>query len=322
MRWQVAGLLGLVVVLSPALATAQQSRPRPSVWMMPPASGDGQCFRELFTRPEAWQETRKCVDVVGYADHMLNRQFSDDELRAWLPMLERWKLGLGLEVGAIKPWGKTGQATFDAQRPMWDRFRRLGGRISAMALDEPLCCARDTLKKPQSYAVEETARFIALVRAYDPSIRIGDVEPYPSIPLPELVAWVDALQAELAARHVRGLDFFRLDVDWVHFTVSDRGNWREVKRLEDACQARKLPFSLIYWAADYPHLKRLGLADDAWWGAGLLRQGADYVIVGGRPDEFVVESWVGAPSRSVPETAEGTFTRSVRDFCRRFVRER
>ena len=38
-----------------------------------------------------------------------------------------------------------------------------------------------------------------------------------------------------------------------------------------------------------------------------------------RPDEIVVESWVGVPLRSVPETDEWTFTRSVRDFCRRFV---
>ena len=309
-----------LVVLSVLPATERAGPARPVVWMMPPAAPDGRCFRELFTRPEAWAETRRRVDVVGYADHNLNRQFNDAELGAWLPALARWNIGLGLEVGAVKPWGPTGRATFDAQRPMWDRFQRLGGRITALAMDEPLVCARDDLKKPTAYAVEETARFIALVREHYPSVRIGDVEPYPSIPLPALVAWIDALQARLASLHVRGLDFFRLDVDWVHFTVEGRGGWPEVKALEEACRARKVPFSLIYWAADYPHMKRLGLADDAWWTVGVLRQGADYAVVGGRPDEYVVESWVGAPAHSVPETDEGTFTRSVRDFCRRFVK--
>jgi hypothetical protein len=315
-----SGVWWVVVTCSPLLAPVGAAPARPSVWMMPPAAPDGRCFRELFTRPEAWEETRRRVDVVGYADHNLNRQFTDDELRTWLPMLTKWNLGLGLEVGAVKPWGTTGRAAFDAQRPAWDRFRRLGGRIVALALDEPLSCVREDLKKPRAYAVEETAQFIALVRRYDPEVRIGDVEPYPSIPLPELIAWIDALQARLAALHVRGLDFFRVDVDWVHFTMGDRGSWREVKALENACRARKLPFSLIYWAADYPHLKRLGLAEDTSWAVGVLRQASDYVIVDGRPDELVIESWVGAPSRAVPETDEGTFTRSVRDVCRRFVK--
>ena len=40
----------------------------------------------------------------------------------------------------------------------------------------------------------------------------------------------------------------------------------------------------------------------------------------GAPEEYVIESRVGAPSNGVPETADFTFTRSVRDFVRAFVR--
>ena len=123
--------------------------------MIPPSASDGQCLRQLFTKPESWVETRSMVKVLGYADHQLNRQFKDDELRAWLPMIERWGLKLGLEVGAVKPWGTTGQKTFEVQRKMWDRFQSLGGRIHAMAMDEPLCCVRKDFKKPDAYAVEE-----------------------------------------------------------------------------------------------------------------------------------------------------------------------
>lgn len=292
--------------------------------MMPPAAPDGRCLRELFTQPEQWTETRSRVNVLGYADHMLHKQFKDDELRAWLPLLEKWGLKFGLEVGAVKPWGKTGKGTFERQRPMWDRFQSLGGRIYAVAMDEPLCCCRNELKKPDEYAVEETAQFVALVRQHYPGVRIGDIEPYPSVSLTELTAWIDALQARLAQMNggAGGLDFFRLDVDWVNFTVADRGNWREVKKLEEACRARKLPFSLIYWAADYPHLQRRDLADDATWYVSIMRQGNDYVLAGGSPDEYVIESWVGAPSCAVPETGEWTFSRSVRDFCKRFAKAR
>ena len=52
----------------------------------------------------------------------------------------------------------------------------------------------------------------------------------------------------------------------------------------------------------------------------LNRQIAAGAFVDGAPDEYVIESWVGAPAHCLPETADWTFTGSVRDFCRRFVK--
>jgi len=185
-----------------------------------------------------------------------------------------------------------------------------------MAMDEPLCCARQRLQKPDAYAVEEIANFVALVRKHYPDVRIGDIEPYPYFQREELLTFIEALQARLTQMRVRGLDFFRLDVDWNHFTIGNRiyaGNWPEVKQLELGCRQRKVPFSLIYWAADYDRMKQLSLADDATWYVGLMQQGYDYAFVGGAPDEYVIESWVGAPTQCLPETAEWTFTRSVRE---------
>ena len=68
-----------------------------------------------------------------------------------------------------------------------------------------------------------------------------------------------------------------------------------------------------------PALKRKGLANDATWYIGVFRQAHDYALVGGSPDEYVIESWVDGPSRAVPETADWTFTRSVLDFGRVFL---
>ena len=303
---------------------AEQPMARPEVWMMPPGNPDPRCWSELFTQPEQWKETRSLVDVLGYgAGHF--KQFSDDELRAWLPQIGKWGLKLGMEVGAVKEWGPTAEKVFAAEHPTWDRIQRLGGKIYAVAMDEPLCCVRQRIKKPDAYAVEETAKFVAMVRKNYPGVRIGDIEPYPSLQREELLAFIDALQARLKAMGVAGLDFFRLDVDWNHFTIGNKfypGNWPDVKKLELGCRQRKLPFSLIYWPADYGHMQKRKMADDATWYVGVMRQGYDYTFVGGAPDEVVIESWVGAPSRSVPETDEWTFTRSVRDFCRRFVKAR
>jgi len=316
----------LFFVANATCAEAPRSKGRkPDVWMMPPSDPDGHCLRELFLHPEQWEETRSLINVLGYAIQKLDKQYTDDELRQWLPMVGKWGLQLGLEAGAVKPWGPTGAKTFAAQRPMWERFQALGGKVAALAMDEPLCCVRKDLKKPDEYAVEETAQFIALVRQAWPETRIGDVEPYPFFQRDELTAWIDALQAKLKQMNVRGLDFFRLDVDWNHFTIGNsiyQGNWPDVRKLEQACRQRKLPFSLIYWAADYNRLDRLHLADDATWYVSIMRQGNDYAFVDGAPDEYVIESWVGAPLSVAPETSEWTFTRSVRDFCKRFVKAR
>ena len=303
-----------------SLSAAPKDQPAPSVWMGPPGSENGKHFRELFEHPEQWQETRSLIDLLLYADHNLDRQFTDDELRAWFGKLREWNLKFGLEVGAIKEWGQTGEKTFQVQKPKWDRFLRLGGKIDAIAMDEPFLCARKRLNQTNEYALEETAAFIALVRRNYPDMRIGDIETYPSIPIPDHLWWIDALNKRLAELGVRGLDFYRLDVNWVVYNVQGQGSWREVKKLEEFCRSRKLPFSLIYWASGYPVLQRRGLAADDTWYVSIMQQGYDYAMVGGTPDQYVIESWVGAPSRVIPETGDFTFTRSVRDFVRKFVK--
>ena len=313
-------VLPVVALLSVSHARAQGIEPQAKVWMGPPSYDNGKCFRELFENPDGWKETRSAVDVLMYADHWLQKQFSDDELRAWFAQLRQWKLKLALEVGAVKPWGVTAEKTFDIQRPIWDRVQRLGGSIYAIGMDEPLLCCRKHIHQPDDYALRETADFIARVRKHYPDVLIGDIETYPSIPLSDHFWWIESLEKRLAERGVRGLDFYRLDVNWAEFIVSDRGTWPEVKKLEQYCRRRKLPFSLIYWASGYPGLAKRGLADDSTWYVSVMRQGYDYAMVQGSPDHYVVQSWLDAPSRSTPETAPFTFTRSVLDFARKFAR--
>lgn len=313
-----ASFLGLLLFLA-ASAPASEP-PTNTVWLMPPANENGRAFRELFEHPDQWKETRALIDVLGYTDLNLKKQFTDEELEKWFAQMKGWGLKLGMEVGSLKPWGQTGEKTFKLEQPSWERVQRLGGEIYAIAMDEPLCCARKDLHQPDEYAVEETAKYIQLVRQHYPKALIGDIEPYPFLSLEELATWIGALQKSLARKQVRGLDFFRLDVDWVNFVARNKGSWPEVKKIEQFCRSRQIRFSLIYWAAGYPALQRQGLADDSTWYVSVMQQGYDYVLAGGAPDEYVIESWVGAPSRCVPETGDGTFTRSARDFVRRFVK--
>jgi len=187
-------------------------------------------------------------------------------------------------------------------------------------MDEPLVCTREELHQSDEYAVEETAKYIALVRQSFPGLLIGDIEAYPSSSVEEHQHWIAALTKRLAEKGLRGIDFYRLDVDWLSFTEQNKGSWRDLRRLEAWCRERKLPFQLVYWASGYPALAKRGLADDSTWYTAIMQQGYDYAMVEGKPDAFVIESWIEAPLQCLPENGEWTFTRSVRDFARKFVK--
>ena len=293
---------------------AQPARAIPGLVISPPGEG----IRDLFQFPAAWADARAQTRAILYADHNLSR-FSDAELRTWFAMMRTWNISLELEVGAVKEWGPTAEATFAAEQPHWDRALRLGADFGSIVMDEPLSASRGLLHQTDSYAVAQTARFVALVRQHYPTLRIGDVEPYPGIPLPDHIAWLRQLQSRLREQGVAPLDFYRADVDWVSFAKAGRGSWQEVASLAAATRASGVAFSLIYWASGYPSEKAEGVAGDDTWYVEVIGQGYAVADMGLRPDQFVLESWIDAPAAIVPDSAEFTFTRSVRDFGRKFI---
>jgi hypothetical protein len=312
-----ASALGCALSLMAAPAAA-----RPAIWMFPPPSENGQALRALFQDPAAWQQTRARIDGLGYADHWLNSQFSDAELRAWLPLIGKWHLKFGLEVGALKMWGPTADEAFARDAPKWDRFVADGAHLDSIAMDEPFAFVRRRLQQTMQYAADQTARFVYRVRQRYPGAAVGDIEPYPGIPADDLLGFLDLVQQRLRGWQVRGLDFFRADVDWMHFRPGDpagAAGWQGVRDLQSRLHQRGIPFSLVYWAADFPSQQRAGLATEQTWQDGVMREGAAYAAVGGAPDEAVIESWLDSPNPALPETNPGSFTRSVFDFTSEFA---
>ena len=114
-----------------------------------------------------------------------------------------------LELDEVKPWGQTGEKCFNVGKGMWELFQSLGADLYAIAMDEPLLCCRHHIKKSDDHAVQETAKYIALVRRRFPQLLIGDIETYPSIPVDDHIWWIETLHKKLAELGVRGLDFCR-----------------------------------------------------------------------------------------------------------------
>jgi len=323
-------LLGLLLGSS-ALHAQDSAAPRKEVWMMPPGPGPQEppsvvALRDFYLHPDDWKETRAAmttatVGVFGSTTYKMNKAFNPDELRQFGKMLGDWNIKFALEIESVKgtPGWQTGQEAFDHQRKEWDKLQAEGMPIYSLAMDEPYCSVVLAQHQSMDLAVQETANFIALVRKNYPNVQIGDIEPYPAFSRPQLIAWIDALQAKLKEMNVRGIDFFRLDDDWTHLIIGNGGDWRDVKHLENACRTRNVPFSLIYWAPPYGYYQRMGLADDHLWYTFVMWQGYAYALVNGSPDQYVLESWIGTPSTGTPETNPDSFSRSMLDFCNKFV---
>ena len=181
-------------------------------------------------------------------------------------------------------------------------------------MDGPLAETVNGFHFDTKYAIDETAKFIALVRKNYPNVKIGDIEPFPGLALPVHQAWLDSLQAKLKEIGVPGLDFYRLDTNWVNFAIQGIGSWQQVKSIEQLCHDRKIPFSLTYWASDYPVQEKLGRVTEDIWHDSIMSQGRAFAAVGGTPDQFVIESWIGLPGAALPETNSVTFMGSVPGF--------
>ena len=305
-------------------------------------------FYELFTNLDKWRYTQGIVDVVGFADHALEK-FSDDELREGFAAMNSLGLSLGLEIGCIKEHGPDfyGRAMADQQRPVWQRFIDLGANLTSVAFDEPLLNVIEIFpevwaflgdKEAQfEFAVEQSAEYIKIIREYFPQITLGDIEVFPTMTIAEVIRWIDALEARIKQKGAAGMDFFRFDVNWYDPAFERSGytqetGWREIKKLEDYCKSIDLPFSMIYWAPDVFRFMEDGKAitdsraDEAWYDQ-VMTQGKNYYDAGGRPDQYVIETWVTVgedhtwmPPTMLPEDGVLSFTRSVKDLYDTYIK--
>ena len=311
-------------------------------WMMP---GNNQ-FYTLATNMDKWTETQSIIDMIGFADHALNSLFTTVQLETGFAAFNKAKIPLSLEVGAIKNWGMAeggkgvyGRAMFKSQNTTWQRFVDLGANFVGIGMDEPLVCVmrdKDWNKYLSSstekfeFAVEETAEFIAAVREEYPKMIIGDIEAYPYFTANYIIKWIDALEKRLKEKGIKGQDYFRLDVDWS--SMEDK-KWLEVKRIEDHCKSIGLPFSLIYWSANTLGYKAGEVNrnhNNQFWYDSIMQQGEKYKDAGGKPDQYVIETWVTIkdsagkqipmPPDAVPESMSNSFTRSTLDFYKRFIK--
>jgi hypothetical protein len=283
----------------------------PEIWLAPlnrtwtinnRGSGD---YMDLFQNDAPWGSVAQRVSAFKLYPYFTGRS-TDAELKSVIDNLRQRNIALALEARVLTSTancqGDGGASTLNLLR----RIRRLGGDVRYLAMDEPLKhwhSGRAVCSASFDEVAENIAGNVQNFRTIFPNLQVGDIEPVgewaeaPQL-LEDLTLWVDAY----SRRAREDLAFFHADVGWrVPWTqiVSDLGT-----RLREL----GIPFGIICNGED------LAQSDKEWSLQALEHVRAyrgDYYSA---PDTIVFQSWVGHPSRVLPETDPLSLTGIVKCY--------
>ena len=284
--------------------------------MQPETSTD---YQSLFSAHAAWPRAAAHVAVFKTSTQWLLNA-PDSALRDMINDLHARHIALAFEGLMIPHLEACGQGVEGYSGPgeiarVAERVRALGGRIDAVAMDEPLWYGHH-YQGPQhcAFSIEALAKAlaqnVAALRATFPNIRIGDIEPLDPL-APE--AWADeVLHFAEAFRATTGrpLDFVHLDIPW-------QSSWRPALAiLQQRLRAVHLPIGIIYNGDESDQ------TDLAWTQHASERAVQLENAPATLPDQAILQSWMRHPSHMLPEDQPGTLTNLVLDYARTRIRMR
>jgi hypothetical protein len=294
-RWKHLILVVLVVLIAPALSTAQSPPFTREIWFSPnPGTLD---MLRMFERPEEWERARRLMNVFNITqqhtfpggDAIVGPNTYDALVRVdAFRTLVRWGKKLSIGVGSVKEFYCTDDAS-GMNEAIGNTLAAVaavtsaGGSVNYLSMDEPWVSGRS--KKCGGPALEPTADRVALYmsavnRAY-PNTQIGLIEAYP-------FSSADAIESMLALLQARGVPpaFLHMDVDW-HAVTADQFI-RDMGRLQTASHSRSIPFGIIVtgYNGDADPLFAIDAAGISHLIARTFLRWADM------PDHLMFDSWV------------------------------
>jgi len=267
------------------------SPPRAEVWLAPNLGSPD--LLEMFSQPQAWRTVRRSTDVFKfYEQQILADSPSDcpDCAGNTFPQLARadafarlsaWGLRIGIEVGAIKPWGCTASATLPLAMEAVRRVEAGRAVVSELAMDEPLLGAEGCQLSLEEAAVH-TAAFARDARRGRPHLRVGDIEPYPYFSAPLLLSWVSALR-----RSGYTPAFFHLDVDRAQAGRIGADVANDLALLRSSLEGQGIPFGVIFWSEN-------GESDEDYF-VDVMGWVETVRIAIGEPSHSIFQSWAVSP---------------------------
>jgi hypothetical protein len=311
-------LLGWAVLAASPIVAAQAQ----TIWFaprapFPPANRPGAVdLMDLFQPGAPWKGAASYVQVF-LLPTMFLAWVPDDQLATIVQDLNRRGIALAMAslaqsvVGQpqcghnVEGYGDPGMAQTIA-----DKIKRVGGKLSFVAMDEPLFFGHFfnspfACHSTVDNVAERVAAVVSRYRAVFPDVRVGDIEPAGATLFPgwdiTFDAWVGAFQKAVGTP----LAFLQIDADW-----NNPNHVEGIRRSAEIAARNRLPVGMIYDGKDND------TSDRQWITSAKANIIAAESILGRRPDQAIFETWVAHPSRVLPETDADSLTGLVNYYVR------
>jgi hypothetical protein len=263
----------------------------PQVWFTPNIGSPD--MLDLFEHPEEWPKARSEIQVFGfYAGQLVPDELACpncgpnriENLRrvSAFARLAQWGISTYIEAPAVKPWDCTAETPAVFTRDALRAASEGGGAVHYVAMDEPLL-GGDSCGLTMNETARRTAAYVHKLQAEQPGLSIGDIEPYPVIPAPRLLDWMDALRSAGVIPA-----FFHLDVDRAYAASRRLDIGPDLRLLKTSLGQSFIPFGLILWGSN-------GSSDDGYATdvTGWAQEAT--TVFGAAPDHITFQSWVVSP---------------------------
>jgi len=268
-------------------------------------------FMQLFTHHSKWARAASKIQVLKVSAQFLMRG-SDSDLSTMFNWLGARQISLAVEMGFLSGDGRCGIGMEGYAAPrtgevMAKRVQRLGGKLEYVAMDEQLWFGKFAKTKTACHSstveiAKEVAEKSQQMRRVFPDIRVGDIEPFG---VPADIPWSAEIKEWLTAYRTaagRDLEFLHADVQW-------SGDWQtQLAAAAGLSKESDIPFGVIVNAGR-------PVRTDMEWTAGAEHSLSKiFSLLGGMPDQVVVQSWAVNPRRYLPEDQSGTVTSVIERF--------
>ncbi len=255
-----------------------------------------------FTPDAPWSKAAAHINVYKLYGEWVAYDVTDEQLRQAVRDIAERGMILAVEAGPLDPASSCGTgvesfAGVNEGRRIAERILGVGGRIDAVALDEPYFFANvydgaGACHWPLARIAEGVVAYRDAIRQTFPEVVIGDTEPVPEPVAPDgIAAWLDAYRSAAG----EPLAFLHLDVDW------SRTGWAAIAhKVADASRARGVPIGMIYNGGSTT-------GRSAWIAQAGERVKA-YEAAGDPPDHVVFQSWMVQPDRVLPDSDPTSFS--------------
>jgi len=284
-------------------ASAAWAREPAAVWFSPgPETPD---YTDLFSKPQLWPKARQHVDVIKLGPNQaFARAGQANDLAALQRVdafrkMQQWNIDIAIEAPAVKEWDCSGQGNTkdprvhgNAEAATASYIKNVftaGAHVKFVAMDEPLRSGFGDCHETIDQVAAKTAAYVKTLRsdpnmaAWAPGLAVGDIEPYPSYRIDQLIQWTRTLE-----RNGFKPAFFHLDVDV--YDVNFRGNKLnfngDMRALQSFFNAEGVPFGIVFWSGYDPEPTDASYYNHVVSWAHRVRAAI------GVPEQSIFQSWV------------------------------